>query len=655
MAIYIDNSMIGADSSITKDYLEDNYAKINPTGDIVIEGEIKAENIPHTVSEVTLITIPAATIQEAITNNVKKLTIDSFTWDINTIVYAYYGGKEYASYQNLEGYLEFFVANPYITNGFACGFQMGEDAEGNADSTKGIFNYRVLDTENVTDLVLKQMVINTIDSKYFDHDFTIINSISMNRRGDTGTYSTALGGSCVASGDSSFATGLACEATGSFATAVGKGSFATGEAGFSTGLMTTAGREAIASGRYCEATGRGSLATGNTTKASGQYSVAEGQSTQATASHAHVEGMGSIAKGVGSHAEGNYTLASSEYQHVQGKYNVEDTAKTYAHIVGNGTSSARSNIHTLKWTGEGWFKGDVYVGSTSGTNKDEGSKKLATEEFVNEGLTSLEDKALVKISQTLTDEELAQVRQNLKFIGKNVEGETFNINGNNIIASPNAEIFGDYESNKCTGQWSIVEGSANTATGRACHVEGAQNQATNDGCHVEGISCIATGYWSHAEGEMTRVTSYASHAEGSYTKMPDGSIRYGTASGYASHIEGGGCHAQGSCSHSEGLATTTKGNYSHSEGKYTIASSPAQHVEGAGNIEDTEGKYIHIAGNGDFNAPSNAYTLDWDGNGWFAGTVEATAIILKSSTEGSNKKFRLTVDDSGTLSINEII
>lgn len=233
------------------------------------------------------------------------------------------------------------------------------------------------------------------------------------------------------------------------------------------------------------------------------------------------------------------------------------------------------------------------------------------------------DDVLIKTEQTLTDDELAQVRKNLRFIGKDVEGQTFTINGKNIVASPNAEIFGDYEGNKCTGQWSIVEGSANVATGRACHVEGAQNQALNDGCHVEGVSCIASGFWSHAEGEMTRVTSYASHAEGSYTKMPDGSTRYGTASGYASHIEGGGCYAQGSCSHSEGLATTTKGNYSHSEGRYTIAGSPAQHVEGIANIEDTDSKYIHIAGNGSFEERSNAYTLDWDGNAEYAGDVVA--------------------------------
>ena len=277
-------------------------------------------------------------------------------------------------------------------------------------------------------------------------------------------------------------------------------------------------------------------------------------------------------------------------------------------------------------TGDGEFSGDVIAGGNGG------EAPVSLKSVNNLVQTKADaDTVLLKTEQTLTDEELTQVRKNLKFIGKDVEGQTFTINGKNIVAAPNAEIFGDYLSNKCTGQWSIVEGSTNVATGRACHVEGAQNQALNDGCHVEGVSCIASGYWSHAEGEMTRVTSYASHAEGSYTKMPDGSTRYGTASGYASHIEGGGCYAQGSCSHSEGLATTTKGNYSHSEGRFTIAGSHAQHVEGIANIEDATNTYIHIAGNGDFGAPSNAYTLDWDGNGWFSGDVYV------NSTSGTNK------------------
>ena len=249
----------------------------------------------------------------------------------------------------------------------------------------------------------------------------------------------------------------------------------------------------------------------------------------------------------------------------------------------------------------------------------------------------INEQILLKTAQTLTDEELTQVRSNLKFIGKDVAGKTFTINGASVTASANAEIFGDYDNNIAVGQWSIAEGSQTVAKGRASHAEGALTQALSDGSHTEGYNTKATGYWSHAEGEMTTVSSYASHAEGSYCTLPDGAKRYGTASGYASHVEGGGCHTTGSCTHAEGLATTASGAQSHVEGRYTIAAGGAQHVEGIANIEDTSDTYIHIAGNGSYTERSNAYTLDWNGNGWFSGDVYVGSTSGTNKDEGSKK------------------
>ena len=98
-----------------------------------------------------------------------------------------------------------------------------------------------------------------------------------------------------------------------------------------------------------------------------------------------------VASGECSHVEGMGNVAMQEAQHVQGKYNIlNDSDELYAHIVGNGISqSYRSNAHTLDWSGNAWYSGDVYVGSTSGTNKDEGSKKLATEEYVAEEIANI--------------------------------------------------------------------------------------------------------------------------------------------------------------------------------------------------------------------------------------------------------------------------
>ena len=43
----------------------------------------------------------------------------------------------------------------------------------------------------------------------------------------------------------------------------------------------------------------------------------------------------------------------------------------------------RKNAFEVYKNGNAWCAGDVYVGTTSGTNKDDVSKKLATEEYVN--------------------------------------------------------------------------------------------------------------------------------------------------------------------------------------------------------------------------------------------------------------------------------
>jgi hypothetical protein len=65
--------------------------------------------------------------------------------------------------------------------------------------------------------------------------------------------------------------------------------------------------------------------------------------------------------------------------------------------------------------------------------------------------------------------------------------------------------------------------------------------------------------------------------------------------------------ASGSSSLAEGFCTIAKGNY--------------QHVQGKNNIEDGLNRYAHIVGNGDLETRSNAHTVDWDGNAWFAGDI----------------------------------
>ena len=184
-------------------------------------------------------------------------------------------------------------------------------------------------------------------------------------------------------------------------------------------------------------------------------------------------------------------------------------------------------------------------------------------------------------------------------------------------------------SREATGAYSFAEGSDTTAEGQASHAEGTKTEATNTNAHAEGYHSYAGGDSSHAEGAST-------HAEGPY-----------------SHAEGKETYAMESASHAEGYSTRANGNCSHTEGYGTQADDPNMHVQGRSN-KSTSG-YAHVVGNGSsFYERSDAHTLDWDGNAWYAGTVEGTALIIKSSTADSTKRFMITVDDSGTLKATEI-
>lgn len=134
------------------------------------------------------------------------------------------------------------------------------------------------------------------------------------------------------------------------------------------------GKDAQAFGYLTEASNDYSHAEGIKTTAKGNSSHAEGNGTIASGTGAHAEGYAARAAGSYSHAEGYLTEARGENQHVQGKNNISDTIS--AHIIGNGNSTIRSNAHTIDWSGNAWFAGDVYTGSTSGKNKDDGSVKL---------------------------------------------------------------------------------------------------------------------------------------------------------------------------------------------------------------------------------------------------------------------------------------
>ena len=138
---------------------------------------------------------------------------------------------------------------------------------------------------------------------------------------------------------------------------------------------TTVGRGSLASGIECEASAEGAASFGNYCKSSGKYSFSANNNCSATRDRAT--------------AFGQATKAGSVDQFVCGKYNVEETNGDNLFIVGNGSSSKRSNAFHVTKNGDGHFAGDVYDGDgnklsdvADKVNKENG-KSLSTNDFTD--------------------------------------------------------------------------------------------------------------------------------------------------------------------------------------------------------------------------------------------------------------------------------
>ena len=304
--------------------------------------------------------------------------------------------------------------------------------------------------------------------------------------------------------------------------------------------------------------------------------------------------------GVNSFAEGYQTTASGKGSHAEGK---ETTASgDYSHAEG-GRTTALSISHA------------------------EGSSTNAYSAFVTVEKPTKED---IITAWEINKFSVARSASHVEGIDNLAIGNFSHAEGKETTAS---------------GDYSHAKGWKTVASGQYSHAEGYKTTASGTGSHAEGKETTASGSRSHAEGEKTTASDIDSHAEGNGT----------TASGIGSHAEGEKTTTSGRASHAEGFQTTASGENSHAEGYFTIASSNYQHVQGKYNIEDSSGTYADIVGNGALGRRSNAYTLDWEGNAWYSGTIEGKALILPSSTAGSTKKFKITVDDSGTISATEVV
>ena len=295
--------------------------------------------------------------------------------------------------------------------------------------------------------------------------------------------------------------------------------------------------------------------------------------------------------------------------------------------------------------------------------------------------------------------------------------EIFNDYEHNIATGWMAHAEGSYtiaSADEChaEGSGSVASGWAShaenegVASGDCSHAEGI-SIASDDYAHAEGDCTIAKGDSSHAEGEETQAIGDYSHTQGFGTIAPqsymDAIGKYNineftyyinekvSSFNYYRHIDDFIFHpelgkfelinlASNECQYGEEIIddyyVTRLAIEEGEDGKFyceefiklksalrEAVNRPSYmplyyeaDVEEYVTGPEVQSKYAHVIGNGESDTSrSNAHTVDWDGNAWYAGTIEGTALIIKSSTEGSNKRFKISVDDSGTIIATELI
>lgn len=231
-----------------------------------------------------------------------------------------------------------------------------------------------------------------------------------------------------------------------------------------------------------------------------------------------------------------------------------------------------------------------------------------------------------------------------------------------------------------SGAYSHAEGRNTTASGTASHAEGYYTAASRTASHAEGHSTTASGNYSHAEGFDTTASGDFSHvggqntivkgaggtAIGKYNLDPDSGentlvsqlniLRSFYSSSYAT------TYTQPTISIENGTVTSSNTSYLTPDkfqvgmyvindtidepGYFKILSTP---VSGGSyyyaNVDSylitlartTLGTYAFSVGNGTSNSNrSNAHTLDWNGNAWYAGDIRIGGTSYDDATSISD-------------------
>lgn len=235
------------------------------------------------------------------------------------------------------------------------------------------------------------------------------------------------------------------------------------------------------------------------------------------------------------------------------------------------------------------------------------------------------------------------------------ENDTYTIGAGAVALGSSNEASGAYSfaigaGAKASGAQSFAMGAGTTASGFGSVAMGAGTKASGTQSVAMGASTTASGTQSLAHGGSSQASGNQSFAMGSGARANGNSTfafgggvcagetsndSYAIAIGRISQAKksysvaiGNGPSANAQNSFALGTEVQSNGDYSFALGNNTIANGKSQFVIGEYNaietIEDNaqRGAYAFLVGNGEQNARSNAFTLDWDGIGWFKGGIK---------------------------------
>ena len=520
---------------------------------------------------------------------------------------------------------------------------------------------------------------STTAGGYYSHTEGRETRTTGNQAHAEGGYTSALGNGAHAEGGGTCAAASGSHAEGGNTKAVGWYSHAEGQ-------------DTTAYGDY-----NGAHAEGGYTYAQGIYSHAEGSNSTAYGSNSHTEGFRTYAD-YASHAEGYETCANNSYSHTEGYSTIASASA--AHAEGNCTSAYGYASHA-----EGSFTyASGYCSHAEGygtTSEGSNSHAEGNDTYTYGSCSHAEGDYTYAVGYASHAEGYSTC----------AEGYSSHAEGSSTYSSGNDSHAEGY-STCAVGYYSHTEGYGTYSSGEGSHAEGCYTCAEGEYSHTEGENTLALGKCQHVEGSYNIADPKYLHILGNgnkpvyeYNKNNEYTISNEELSVvYKIHIFKDETEINWFNIHKKSYPEKDQhGAWDNKDANIVTYGTPTLKViteQDPFIAEDTEqihyvnnqayytdhyygengyiygngDKYIEVSttyddnktviyryglwrldGNVEYTENSNAHTIDWDGNAWFAGDITdgqgntLSEVAAAISGGGGGGSYTLPIASTSTL------